>query len=658
MTRFLSNASALLLRSLLLTILIAGPILAAAAGTGNGIEVHTPSIWGHGRPAFEVFINKPIHNAPAGTYQKNAVPLEYRAEWGVCGNISPGAVFVMGRFAENGGKLSTLNNVGTIWKVVHTRKLGAASVPCSGAHSACNAISATVTDTLDLSSLSADACNTTLQIVGWKWALPHSPNQNLNDLISLSNPLFYSPYASRGIPKGTSYAHAVNLWLNFACPAAPPPSSSSSSSTSSSSVSTSSSSSSSSSVSTSSSSSSAPVPGCIDIVKETFAPNNTAITPVAQFTFHLEDGRTVKNDSNGHARIDNVSVGQHTVSEDVPSGWTQLSTTPVGGVLNVPAGPSCVTVVFKNKQVLAQPAIDVSIAKSGPPAIHRGDTVRYTVTVKNEGTAVVNNVSITDPVPANTTFNQSLSDSPCALQGGNVVCSGITLAPGQSQQFMIAFTVSSSLACEGVSILNTATVSAPGDSVSANNQSSAGEVAVTCPGGPIAPTFGCIDIRKETFDPSGAPILPIAQFKFHLEDGRVTYNKSDGIARFENVSVGSHTVSEEMHSSWTLLSTTPVGGVIEVPEGPTCVTVLFKNKQILPPFTAIARDQRDAGMSIQPFSAPFAPTAATTTTASTSTTTSASPSASVAPVSGETLPILPVLPGRNLNFWQSFYGRK
>ncbi len=579
----LFSAFTLVLRSLLLTVLIAGPSLAAAAG--SGIEVHTAGAsWNvpstHGLPIITIFVNEPIHNAPAGTYPKSAVPLSYRVTYGVCAN-NTFIARVIGRVALNGGKLTTLDSAGTNWQTVHDKKYSATYGQCDVPSHFCFA-HGDYNGSVDLSAVPASVCSTTLQMVG---------------KLGMSGPGdgFWTPSPNEAIGIGApgfvpTYSTAVNMWLNFACTQTP----------------------------------------------------------------QCSDG--IDNDGDGAVDMNDFSCANPSDNDETnPKSACQDGVDNDGDGKIDMIDPGCSSQQDNDEFNAPVSTVDVSIVKSGPPAINRGDTVRYSVTVKNEGTAVANNVTITDPVPANTTFNQSQSDSPCALQGGNVVCPGITLAVGQSRQFMIGFTVSSSLACEGVKLQNTATVSAPGDSVSMNNQSSAGDVAVTCAGGPPAPTTGCIQVRNETFAPDGSAITPIAQFKFYLEDGRVTYNDSNGVALIENVSVGTHTVTEELPPSWTLWATTPVGGVLVVPEGPTCVTVLFKNKQVLPPFTSIARDEKEAGMSIQPFNAPYAP--AVISTAPASTTTTASTPASFAPT-GDFIPFVPALPGRNLNFWQSFYGRK
>jgi hypothetical protein len=65
--------------------------------------------------------------------------------------------------------------------------------------------------------------------------------------------------------------------------------------------------------------------------------------------------QTTQNDAAGDAIFNNVSVGLHTVTEVVPATWTQLSVTPVNGLVYVAPGPVCSAVVFKNKQTITTP---------------------------------------------------------------------------------------------------------------------------------------------------------------------------------------------------------------------------------------------------------------------------------------------------------------
>lgn len=105
--------------------------------------------------------------------------------------------------------------------------------------------------------------------------------------------------------------------------------------------------------------------GCIQIKKETYNTLNQQITPVAQFTFNLDgNAATTQNDAAGNAIFNDVSVGLHTVSEILPPTWTQLSVTPVNGLVYVAPGPVCAAVVFKNKQTITTPPpVTVSITK-------------------------------------------------------------------------------------------------------------------------------------------------------------------------------------------------------------------------------------------------------------------------------------------------------
>lgn len=96
--------------------------------------------------------------------------------------------------------------------------------------------------------------------------------------------------------------------------------------------------------------------GCIQIKKETYNTLGVQIFPVAQFTFNLDGNvQTTQNDAAGDAIFNNVSVGLHTVTEVVPATWTQLSVTPVNGLVYVAPGPVCSAVVFKNKQTITTP---------------------------------------------------------------------------------------------------------------------------------------------------------------------------------------------------------------------------------------------------------------------------------------------------------------
>ncbi len=100
---------------------------------------------------------------------------------------------------------------------------------------------------------------------------------------------------------------------------------------------------------------------------------------------------------------------------------------------------------------------------------------------------------------------------------------------------------------------------------------------------PPPPGKGCLLITKETFDPSGTKLTPVAQFSFVLDGVATTTNDANGYAEFDNLTPGIHTVTEvSAGSTWKLLSVTPAGGEVNVPSGSACADVTFKNQQVIP----------------------------------------------------------------------------
>ena len=94
-----------------------------------------------------------------------------------------------------------------------------------------------------------------------------------------------------------------------------------------------------------------PQTGCIDVLKEVFDSTGTRLGTVPQFTFRLNSNTQAFNDSQGHARFINVSLGTHTVTEIVPTGWSQILVTPSQGTVTVVPGSQCAGITFKNRQL-------------------------------------------------------------------------------------------------------------------------------------------------------------------------------------------------------------------------------------------------------------------------------------------------------------------
>ncbi len=128
------------------------------------------------------------------------------------------------------------------------------------------------------------------------------------------------------------------------------------------------------------------------------------------------------------------------------------------------------------------PGADLSIQKSGPSSIQRGNVLVYTVTAFNSGPTTATNVVITDPIPSGLTFNQGQSSGNCFQSGNNVVCNNFSLSAGQSSNFQIAFNVPTVQSCNQTTVQNTASISSSTtDPNSSNNQSQTVSTTITCP---------------------------------------------------------------------------------------------------------------------------------------------------------------------------------
>ncbi|MEO8035849.1 MAG: DUF11 domain-containing protein, partial [Acidobacteriota bacterium] len=123
---------------------------------------------------------------------------------------------------------------------------------------------------------------------------------------------------------------------------------------------------------------------------------------------------------------------------------------------------------------------DVSVVKTGPATATAGSTIPYSITVMNSGPSDAANTTITDVVPAGTTFvSITQSTGPlfsCSNVAGTVTCSIPSLVNGASATFTL--TVNNGAGTGTVT--NTATVaSTTSDSNGPNNSSSTSANATT-----------------------------------------------------------------------------------------------------------------------------------------------------------------------------------
>lgn len=197
--------------------------------------------------------------------------------------------------------------------------------------------------------------------------------------------------------------------------------------------------------------------GCIDVVKQAFDENNNPIFPVPQFTFKLNGNlQTTTTDSNGHGWFTPVPAGTYTVTEVVPTGWQQIEVTPAGGVVQVPASTTCVSVLFKNKKTTTQqPTFTISKTDNKTTAVP-GETLNYTITVTNTSSVTATGVSIVDTFPTNTSV-VTIGQNGVAVSNGTVHWDGLTFAPNETKIFTLSLLVSQNVS-NGTVLVNTATV--------------------------------------------------------------------------------------------------------------------------------------------------------------------------------------------------------
>jgi uncharacterized repeat protein (TIGR01451 family) len=124
---------------------------------------------------------------------------------------------------------------------------------------------------------------------------------------------------------------------------------------------------------------------------------------------------------------------------------------------------------------------DVSVAKTGPAAALAGSNVTYTITLQNLGPSDAASVTLTDVLPAGTTFvseSQTTGPTFTCTTGATVTCSIATFAAGASATFSVTVAFSGSLT-NGTTVMNTANVTSTTADTNPNNNSSSASTLVS-----------------------------------------------------------------------------------------------------------------------------------------------------------------------------------
>lgn len=273
-----------------------------------------------------------------------------------------------------------------------------------------------------------------------------------------------------------------------------------------------------------------------------------------------------------------------------------------------------------------------TIIKNGPATALPGSIITYTIAVKNttppSGKTALRHVVITDAIPPGLTFLPNQSSSACHQSGTNVVCSPpdirpcfdgaiiippvcpAAIPPGATFTVTLAFQVPltlcgpivnqasvtawmlpgpiltsqpvlTTIVCASSSSSSSSTSSSSSSVPSSSSSSSSATSASSATSSSSTAPLGCIQILKEAFNPTGERLSTVPAFTFVLDGATTVTNNIDGNATFSNVSLGTHTVTENVPSGWNLFNVTPNGGTVVVTGG-VCSGMTFKNQQIAP----------------------------------------------------------------------------
>ena len=112
----------------------------------------------------------------------------------------------------------------------------------------------------------------------------------------------------------------------------------------------------------------------------------------------------------------------------------KVTANKVGTVTNTASVPGDVTPTDDTSTVkttvVAGPASDLSIKKTGPAQVNLGDTITYSITVTNTGNTTVQHATFTDPLPPNTGL--ITLGFGCSFAMGKITCDVGTLNPGDT----------------------------------------------------------------------------------------------------------------------------------------------------------------------------------------------------------------------------------
>ena len=131
---------------------------------------------------------------------------------------------------------------------------------------------------------------------------------------------------------------------------------------------------------------------------------------------------------------------------------------------------------------------DLAVTKSGPVQAAADSNVTYTIEVVNDGPDASDTATLTDPLPASTTFVSLSSPAgwgcnlPSVGAGGNITCTNPSLSAGSDDTFSLVVHIAPGTT-PGTTLTNVATVSSATDP---NDENNSGTAVTTVSGGASA----------------------------------------------------------------------------------------------------------------------------------------------------------------------------
>lgn len=236
-----------------------------------------------------------------------------------------------------------------------------------------------------------------------------------------------------------------------------------------------------------------------------------------------------------------------------------------------------------------------------------GGQIVYTLTVTNVSGCNADQVVVNDTIPGGTHFITSADASCTQNTATNVACTLGTMHGGQSRTFTLTFQTVNGIACNSA-VINQAVVSTvTQESNTGNNASQTVSTTVQCDASSSSSSSsssvigeGCIEVIKTARDTNGSTLSVVPQFTFTLDGNRTAVNNSNGRARFDNVSVGTHTVIESVPQGWVLENVNPSNGTVNVNQGSSCAQVYFSNRQNTVTTTDFSISKTDGESEVEP----------------------------------------------------------